>query len=105
MSRGKTNYEIWMESQLTGSDFRRECERALDKLRLCSQIAQYREGRGLTQAQLERRTGTSRREIDRLEIADYDELPVSLLKKVAAVLGLGLVVKVELREMKTREVA
>jgi len=105
MDRTRTDYEIWLEGQLADLDFRREYERALDKLRLGSQIAQYREKRGLTQAQLARQVGTNKGEIDRLEMADYDERPVTLLKKVAAALGLAVVVKVELCETGAREAA
>jgi ribosome-binding protein aMBF1 (putative translation factor) len=68
----------------------------LGRLRLAQRIVELREKRGLTQAQLADRVGTTQAGISRLENPNYRNYSLITLEKVANALGVRL--KVELEE-------
>lgn len=68
----------------------------LSRLRLAHRIAELRESRGLTQADLARKVGTTQAGISRLENPNYRNYSLKTLEKVAVALGARL--KVELEE-------
>ena len=67
----------------------------LSRLRLAHRIAQLREKRGLTQAELARRVGTTQAGISRLENPNYRNYSLKTLEKVAMALGARLRVELE----------
>jgi ribosome-binding protein aMBF1 (putative translation factor) len=68
----------------------------IGRLRLAQRIVELRERRGLTQAQLAERVGTTQAGISRLENPNYRNYSLTTLEKVANALGARL--KVELEE-------
>jgi DNA-binding XRE family transcriptional regulator len=83
-------------------DLKRESQRfkktyfsELNNLRLSHRITALREKRGLTQAELARRVGTTQAGISRLENANYRNYSLATLGKVAAALGARLKVDFE----------
>jgi len=68
----------------------------IGRLRLAQRIVELRERRGLTQAQLAERVGTTQAGISRLENPNYRNYSLTTLEKVANALGVRL--KVELEE-------
>lgn len=68
----------------------------IGRLRLAQRIVELRESRGLTQAQLAERVGTTQAGISRLENPNYRNYSLTTLEKVANALGVRL--KVELEE-------
>jgi len=73
------------------------------KFVLAETILAAREDAGLTQAQLAERIGTSQPAIARLESANYERVSMTTLKKIAAALGLELVVELRKPEPPKRE--
>ncbi len=67
----------------------------LEKLRLAHQLAELREKRGLTQAALAKKVGTTQAGISRLENPNYHNYSLLTLRKVARALGTRLIVKFE----------
>ena len=67
----------------------------LGRLRLAQRIAELREQRGLTQAQLAEKVGTTRAGISRLENPNYQNYSLKTLEKVAAALGARLKIEIE----------
>lgn len=77
-------------------EFKKAYYDELSRLRLAYRIVELREKRGLTQAQLARKVGTTQAGISRLENPNYRNYSLSTLEKVANALGARL--KVELEE-------
>ena len=67
----------------------------LGRLRLAHRIAELREQRGLTQAQLAEKVGTTQAGISRLENPNYHNYSLKTLEKVAVALGARLKIEIE----------
>ena len=76
--------------------FKKAYDDEIGRLRLAQRIVELRERRGLTQAQLADRVGTTQAGISRLENPNYRNYSLTTLEKVANALGVRL--KVELEE-------
>jgi DNA-binding XRE family transcriptional regulator len=70
-----------------------ELEEARAGAEVARQIYKLRIDAGLTQAELARLVGTSRPVISRLEDADYEGHSLSMLRRIAAVLGKRVEIK------------
>lgn len=83
-----------LKDELRNTEFAREYEGELQRLRIAEQIAQARQAAGLTQAGLAQRMGTSQPAVARLENGDYRGYTLGTLARAAHAVGRRL--KVEL---------
>jgi transcriptional regulator with XRE-family HTH domain len=83
----KTNFDLYLEEQLKDPDFAARFERAGEAWDVALQIAALRERAGLSQKALARKLRTSQQQISRLESPSYEGHSLSMLRRVAEVLG------------------
>ena len=83
----KTNFDVYLEAQLKEPAFARRFARAGAAWDVALQIAALRERAGLSQRDLARKLKTSQQQISRLESPSYEGHSLSMLRRVAEVLG------------------
>jgi transcriptional regulator with XRE-family HTH domain len=83
----KTNFDLYLEEQLKDPDFAERFERAGEAWDVALQISALREKAGLSQKDLARKLHTSQQQISRLESPSYEGHSLSMLRRVANVLG------------------
>jgi transcriptional regulator with XRE-family HTH domain len=82
-----TNFDRYLEEQLSDPDFAERFARAGDAWDVALQLAALREKAGLSQRDLARKLHTSQQQISRLESPSYEGHSLSMLRRVAEVLG------------------
>jgi transcriptional regulator with XRE-family HTH domain len=87
MMKQKTNFDQYLEEQLQDSDFAARFKKAGEAWEIAMQLAALRKKSGLSQKELARRLGTSQQQISRLESPLYEGHSLSMLRRVAVVLG------------------
>ncbi|GLI52776.1 helix-turn-helix domain-containing protein [Thermodesulfovibrio yellowstonii] len=92
-----------LKEQFKDEKFKEDFYRGLEKTRIATEIAYYREKRGLTQAQLAKKLGTSQSTIARLEDPFYDNYSLNTLRKIAKVLDLELIVSLREKDERAQE--
>jgi transcriptional regulator with XRE-family HTH domain len=83
----KTNFDLFLEEQLRDPDFVDRFKRAGEAWDMALQIAALRAKAGLSQKDLARKLKTSQQQISRLESPSYEGHSLSMLRRVASVLG------------------
>ena len=83
----KTNFDVDLEEQLKDPVFAGRFERAGEAWDVALQLAALREKAGLSQKDLARKLKTSQQNISRLESPSYEGHSLSMLRRVADVLG------------------
>ena len=83
----KTNFDLYLEEQLKDPDFAERFERADEAWDVALQLTALREQAGLSQKQLARKLKTSQQNISRLESPSYEGHSLTMLRRVAEVLG------------------
>jgi transcriptional regulator with XRE-family HTH domain len=83
----KTNFDIFLEEQLRDPVFAERFKRAGEAWDVALQLAALREKAGLSQKDLARKLKTSQQQISRLESPSYEGHSLSMLRRVADVLG------------------
>ena len=83
----KTNFDRYLEEQMRDPAFAERFERAGEAWDVSLQIAALREKAGLSQRDLARKLKTSQQQISRLESPSYEGHSLSMLRRVANVLG------------------
>jgi transcriptional regulator with XRE-family HTH domain len=83
----KTNFDLYLEEQLKDPDFAERFERAGEAWDVALQLAALREKAGYSQRDLARKLKTSQQQISRLESPSYEGHSLSMLRRVANVLG------------------
>ena len=83
----KTNFDLFLEEQLRDPDFAERFKRAGEAWDVALQIAALREKAGLSQRDLARKLKTSQQNISRLESPSYEGHSLTMLRRVAEVLG------------------
>ena len=83
----KTNFDLYLEEQLKDPDFAERFEKAGEAWDVALQIAALREKAGLSQRDLARKLRTSQQNISRLESPTYEGHSLTMLRRVAEVLG------------------
>jgi transcriptional regulator with XRE-family HTH domain len=83
----KTNFDLFLEEQLRDPDFAERFKRAGEAWDVALQIAALREKAGLSQKDLARKLHTSQQNISRLESPSYEGHSLTMLRRVAEVLG------------------
>src|SRR5258706_15487059 len=86
MSKSKTNFDIFLEEQLSDPEFAERFKRAGEAWDVALQIAALREQAGLSQKDLARKLKTSQQQISRLESPSYEGHSLSMLRRVAKAL-------------------
>ncbi|MHB9096766.1 MAG: helix-turn-helix domain-containing protein [Syntrophales bacterium] len=91
----KTNFDRYLEEQLQDRTFEERFRKAGEAWEVAVKLAAMRKDAGLSQKELARRVGTTQQQISRLESPAYEGHSLSMLRRVAGVLG--ATVHVELR--------
>ena len=95
----KTKFDLYLEEQLKDKEFAKRFRKAGEAWDVAIQLAQLRRRTGLSQKELAKRVGTSQQQISRLESPSYEGHTLSMLRRVAEVLGAR--VRVEIQEEKS----
>ena len=96
MKKGRAaSLDLGLEKEMKSPRFSAAFQQELGRIRLADQIAELRERRGWTQADLARKVGTTQPGIARLENPNYRNYSLKTLEKVARALGARLVVGLE----------
>ncbi len=91
----KTNFDKYLETQLKDHDFAERFRKAGNAWEIALQIAALRKESGISQKELARRLGTSQQQISRLESPSYEGHSLSMLRRVAEVLGATVQIKIQ----------
>jgi transcriptional regulator with XRE-family HTH domain len=83
----KTNFDAYLDGQLQDPAFARRFKQAGEAWEVALQIAALREKAGMSQRDLARKLHTSQQQISRLESPSYEGHSLSMLRRVAEVLG------------------
>jgi transcriptional regulator with XRE-family HTH domain len=94
----KTNFDRYLEEQLKDPDFAKRYQKAGEAWDVALQLAALRKKAGLSQKELAQRVGTSQQQISRLESTSYEGHSLSMLRRVAEVLGAKVYIHIQLPE-------
>ncbi len=92
----KTNFDIYLEEQMKDPNFARRYQKAGEAWEVALQLAVLRKKAGLSQKELAQRVGTSQQQISRLESTSYEGHSLSMLRRVAEVLGATVHIDIQL---------
>ena len=98
----KTNFDRYLDRQLRDPAFAARFKRAGEAWDVALQISALREKAGLSQKDLAKLLGTSQQQISRLESPGYEGHSMSMLRRVASVLGARVRVVFEATEKERR---
>jgi len=93
--KGKTNFDRYLDDQLKDPAFSARFEEAGEAWDVAMQIAALRKESGLSQKELAKRVGTSQQQISRLESPGYEGHSLSMIRRVAEVLGASVRVRIQ----------
>jgi transcriptional regulator with XRE-family HTH domain len=85
--RRKTNFDKYLEEQLKDKDFAARFKKAGEAWDVAVKLTALRRESGLSQRELAQRVGTTQQQISRLESPSYEGHSLSMLRRVAEVLG------------------
>ena len=94
----KTNFDLYLEEQLKDPVFAERFERAGEGWDVALQLAALREKAGLSQRDLARKLHTSQQNISRLESPSYEGHSLTMLRRVAEILGATIRVTIAPKE-------
>jgi transcriptional regulator with XRE-family HTH domain len=98
--RRQTNFDLYLEEQLKDRDFTERFKKAGEAWDVALKLASLRKASGLSQKELARRVGTSQQQISRLESPAYEGHSLSMLRRVAEVLGATIHVEIQARKQR-----
>ena len=90
-----TNFNPYLEEQIKNPDFADRFRKAGKAWDLAIQLVSLRRKAGLSQKELAKRVGTSQQQISRLESPSYEGHSLSMLRRVAEVLGATVRVEIQ----------
>jgi transcriptional regulator with XRE-family HTH domain len=93
--RKKTDFDLYLEEQLKDPGFAQKFRKAGKAWDLAIQLVSLRKKVGLSQKELAKRVGTSQQQISRLESPSYEGHSLSMLRRVAEVLGAAVHVDIQ----------
>jgi transcriptional regulator with XRE-family HTH domain len=93
--RRQTNFDLYLEEQLKDEEFAQRFKKAGEAWDVALKLASLRKASGLSQKELARRVGTSQQQISRLESPAYEGHSLSMLRRVAEVLGADIQVEIQ----------
>ncbi len=82
----KTNFDTYLEQQLSDPEFAARFEQACEAWDVALQISDLRRHAGLSQKDLAKLLKTSQQQVSRLESPSYEGHSLSMLRRVAEVL-------------------
>jgi transcriptional regulator with XRE-family HTH domain len=91
----KTNFDLYLEEQLKDPGFAQKFIKAGEAWDVAIQLVSLRKKAGLSQKELAKRVGTSQQQISRLESPSYKGHSLSMLRRVADVLGASVHVGIQ----------
>jgi len=91
----KTNFDRYLEAQLEDPEFAERFQKAGEAWDVAIQIAALRKEAGMSQAELAKKVGTTQQQISRIESPSYEGHSLSMLRRVADVLGATVYVKIQ----------
>ena len=91
----RTNFDQYLKEQLKDADFVERFRKAGEAWDVALKLASLRKASGLSQKELAKRVGTSQQQISRLESPSYEGHSLSMLRRVAEVLGATVHVKIQ----------
>jgi len=97
----KTNFDLYLERQLKDPSFAEKFRNAGKAWDLAIQLVSLRKKLGLSQKELAKRVGTSQQQISRLESPSYEGHSLSMLRRVAEVLGATVHVEIQHKKEQT----
>jgi len=98
----KTNFDRYLEDQLKDSEFAVRFQKAGEAWDVALQIAALRKEAGISQQELAKRVGTTQQQISRLESPAYEGHSLSMLRRVAEVLGAEVHVEIQRKHDRRR---
>ena len=99
--KNRTNFDLYLEEQMKDPGFRERFRQAGDAWDVAIQIASLRKRCGLSQKELARRLGTSQQQVSRLESPSYEGHSLSMVRRVADVLGATVHVEIKRKNRTT----
>ena len=90
----ETNFDQYLQKQLRDPEFAERFNKAGEAWDVAMQLTALRKAHGLSQRELAKSVGTSQQQISRLESPSYEGHSLSMLRKVAKVLGASVQVKI-----------
>ncbi len=97
----QTNFDLYLEEQLKDPGFAEGFKKASEARDVAIQLASLRKRSGLSQKELAKRVGTSQQQISRLESPSYKSHSLSMLRRVADVLGANVHVKIQAKKQQS----
>ena len=97
----KTNFDRYLEEQLKTPGFAEKFRKAGEAWDVAIQLISLRKESGLSQKELAKRVGTSQQQISRLESPSYEGHSLSMLRRVAGVLGASIRVEIQREKRQT----
>lgn len=91
----QTKFDLYLEKRLKDKDFAERFKKAGEAWDIALQISALRKESGLSPKELAQRVGTSQPQISRLESPSYGGHSLSMLRRVAEVLGARVNVKIQ----------
>jgi transcriptional regulator with XRE-family HTH domain len=91
----RTNFDRYLDEQLSDPAFAARFQEAGEVWDVAMQIAALLKESGLSQKELARRVGTSQQQISRLESPGYEGHSLSMLRRVAQVMGASVGVQIQ----------
>jgi transcriptional regulator with XRE-family HTH domain len=91
----KTNFDRYLEDQLRDTAFTERFREAGEAWDVALQLAALRKDAGLSQKDLAEWVGTSQQQISRLESPGYEGHSLSMIRRVAEVLGASVRVQIQ----------
>ena len=101
----QTNFDTYLAEHLKDPDFAKRFKKAGEAWEVAIQLASLRQESGLSQKELAKRVGTSQQQISRLESPAYEGHSLSMLRRVADVLGANVNVVIEPKRHQKQTVA
>ena len=99
--RQRTKFDLYLEEQFKDPDFREKFRKAGKAWDVAIQLASLRKKSGMSQKELAKRLRTSQQQISRLESPSYEGHSLSMLRRVADVLGATVHVEIQGQKQKT----
>jgi transcriptional regulator with XRE-family HTH domain len=93
--RQRTNFDLYLQEQLKDPDFAERFKKAGEAWDVALKLASLRKASGLSQKELAKRIGTSQQQISRLESPSYEGHSLSMLRRVADVLGASIHIEIQ----------
>ena len=97
----RTNFHLYLEKRLNDPDFREKFRKSGEAWEVAIQLSSLRKKSGLSQKELAKRVGTSQQQISRLESPSYEGHSLSMLRRVANVLGAAVHVEIKGKKEQT----